>query len=662
MNIKILDSWLREYLQTKASAKQIAECLSLTSVSVDKVEKYKQSFSANKDDYIYDIEVTTNRPDLMSVISIAHEAYAVLEGFGIESTFKSLSVDITSGVKQPRDLSTQANLNIQNDPKLVNRICAAILEVEVKASPQFIKERLEGSGIRSLNNLIDITNYVMREIGHPAHVFDYDRLNERTLIIRESKKGEKTTTLDGKTHILFGQDIVADNGRGEIVDLLGVMGCANSVVTNSTRRILFFIDNNEPLHIRKTSMSQGIRSEAAILNEKGIDPELSMKALLRGIELYKQEACGKLISQIIDIYPNKPKSRSIKILQDKINSVIGVTVPIKKTLEILSKLGFETKINGSEITVKVPSSRLFDVAIPEDLIEEIARIYGYHRIPTKLPPLSDTAIYQFSNEFYWERRIKNLLKHSGFLETYTYSMVSQDLLEQSASYALSLKNPLSEDMAYLRQTLVPSLLLVLKENERHEKLKIFEIAYVYHKRKGNLPKEVLTLAAVVKKPNITFLEIKGLVETLLNDLQIKDASFRERKSGGLGADVYINNEFLGEIEILDENIADFELDFNLLIKFATLKKVYKPVSKYPPIIEDVRLLIDPNITYSDIVSFIKKQSPIIANVELVDLYQDKKTFRITYQNPQKNLSNEEVTKIREKLYNSLNSRLRAKIS
>src|SRR5260221_6292546 len=212
------------------------------------------------------------------------------------------------------------------------------MEVTKKESPQFMKERLEAANIRSLNNLIDVTNYVMLEIGHPAHAFDYDRLKNHTLIIRESKKGEQIVTLDKKRHTLPGGDIVADNGTGEIVDLLGIMGTDNSVITNDTKRILFFFDNNDPWRIRKTSMGLAIRTEAAALNEKGIDPELAEVALFRGIELYEKHADAKIISDILDIYVDKPKKHTITVDNAFIQRLIGVDMPLKQSVTILESL------------------------------------------------------------------------------------------------------------------------------------------------------------------------------------------------------------------------------------------------------------------------------------------------------------------------------------
>lgn len=651
MNIKILDSWLREYLKTSAKPEKIAEALSLTSVSVERIEKYGN-------DYIYNIEVTTNRPDLMSVVGLAREASVSLPRFGVKATFNPIKIE------KPKDKITETlPINIQNDPSLVNRICAVVMEVNIKNSPKYIKERLETAGIRSINNLIDVSNYVMREVGHPTHVFDYDRLTTYALKIRPSQKGEKIITLDKKEHILQGEDIVADNGKDEIVDLLGVMGTDNSVVTDKTKRILFFIDNNEPSHIRETSMSLSIRTEAATLNEKGVDPELSMTALLRGIQLYQKIADGKMASEIIDIYPNKVKITPVSVDLSKIEKVIGVNISVKETVEMLQGLGFKVVIEKDKLKVEPPTWRAKDIQIKEDIIEEIARLHGYHLLPSILPPLTSVEPYHMEkSEFYWEKRVKDALKYFGFTEVYTYSMVSENLFEGPINDAVALANPLTEDMAYLRRTLVPSLLQAMRENKNREDLKIFEIANVYEKVDNNLPKETLKFAGVFKRNNVSFLEVKGLIEQLFNDIGIKNYNFKKRENEEEGAGIYIGKEFMGEIEILDNNLIDFELDFEIILKYVSLKKVYKPIPKFPPIIEDIRLSLNPKVTYEEITSLIKETSKLVVDVSLLDVYEGKKTFRITYQHPDKNLTTEEVAKIREKIITVLEKELDVKIS
>ncbi len=648
MNIKILDSWLREYLKTKSTPKQIARNLSLAIVCIEHVDRYKN-------DFIYDIEVTTNRPDLASVVGLAQEAAAVLPQFGIQASF------IPPKLVEPKEKPTQpVPLVIKNDNTLVNRICAVVMNVTLKPSPQDIQGRLEASGMRSLNNLIDITNYVMRTIGHPTHVFDYDRIARGTLVIRASRKGESIITLNGKKHILAGGDIIAEDGDGTIVDLLGVMGLENSVTTDSTKRILYFIDNNNSTRIRNTSMHLGIRTEAAVLNEKDIDPELVYNALLFGIELYKKTAQASIASDLIDIYPNKVTARKIQINEEKINSIIGVPIPLQQSNAILTNLGFKTKIKGKTIDVVVPTSRTQDISQEEDLVEEIARLYGYHNIPSVLPPFVSPVIQPLEkSDFFWEQKAKEALKYWGFTECYTYSFVSEDMYEGPAEEGLAIKNPLNEEGAYMRRTLIPSLLHVIKENPQKETVRIFEVANVYIPSTNNLPIETLRLGIVIKKQEVSYFELKGVIEQLLTDLGINQITFKKRSSGGLGADVFIGTECIGELEILDDSLVNAELNFDGIKQHATLKKKFKPLVKYPPIIEDLAFIIDENMLTADIIEEIKKQSSLIVSAWLLDQYKLTRTFHIVYQHPEKNLTNEHVREVRYKITNTLKKKFDA---
>ncbi len=647
MNIKILDSWLKDFVETKATPEKIGELLSLSSVSVERIEKYD-------DDFTYDIEVTTNRPDLMSVVGLARETAAVLKQNGIAAEF--------TPPKTSKPQAPNINLiNVKNDPKLVNRICAVVMEVKVGESPKEIKQRLEASDTRSLNNLIDVTNYVMKTIGHPSHVFDFDRLNTKTLTIQEAKKGEVIKTLDEKNYSLNGGEIVAVNDQNEIVDLLGIMGLENSVVTEKTKRILFFIDNNKPTKIRRASMSLGIRTEAAIINEKELDPELAIEALYYGIDIFKQIAGGKIISEIIDIYPNQIAEKSVEVGLEKINQVIGVNINPETVLNSLSSLGFKPKIISGKIKVTVPSFRNGDIEIEEDIIEEVARIYGYHNLPSILPPQTIVMPHVFANQFYFEGRLKNALKYWGFTEIYSYSMVSQELFEGPLEEAVEITNPLSEEWMYMRKTLVPSLLRVASENKNLEVIKIFEIANVYNKRSNNLPEEALTFAGVIKKEKVTFFEVKGLLEQLCYDLGIKTLDFKQSEKTGNGASLYLKTEYIGEIEILDANLINFEINLDLLLKHATLRKEYKPSGKFPPIVEDLSIVVSDSIRTEDIILNIKSQSDLITDVSLKDSYKDSRTFHMNYQDLEKNLTNEEVAKIRKKVISSLQEKFKASI-
>src|SRR5260221_1504967 len=301
MNIQILHSWLLEYLDTNATPAKIGEYLSLCGPSVEKIEK-------RGNDWLYDIEVTTNRVDMMSVYGIAREAAVILPQFGVKASLKPLKS------KVPQFPKISLPLTIKSNDTLVKRTMGVVFtDIKNWKTPDWMKTRLEASGIRSLNAVIDITNYVMTEIGHPCHVFDYDLIKNHTIIIRESKKGEKIIGLDNKTYTLPEGSIVFDDSTGTIIDLPGIMGTKNSVVNDDTKTVLFEIENNDPVRIRKASMTTGIRSVAATLNEKGVDPELAEKAMLRGIELFQELTGATIASKIYDHYAKPYMAKKITL-------------------------------------------------------------------------------------------------------------------------------------------------------------------------------------------------------------------------------------------------------------------------------------------------------------------------------------------------------------
>lgn len=651
MDIKILDSHLREYLQTKASPFDIAKAVSLSSASIERVDKLNK-------DFVYSVEITTNRPDMVSVYGLAREAAAVLPLFGFDASLKKLQLPHVSC-----ETKESVAITVVNDETLVKRIMGVVLEVKKGESPLYIRERLEAAGIRSLTNLVDITNYVMLEIGHPTHAFDYDRLTTKKLVIRPSKKGEKIVTLDKKEHLLAGGDIVADDGTGQIVDLLGIMGTQNSVVTNETKRILFFLDNNDPWRIRKTSMGLAIRTEAAALNEKGVDPELAETALLRGIQLYKEIAHAKVVSDLIDIYPDKPIKRTVEVTIEHIQKIIGVAITKQQAVKILTDLGFGVTENTGTLKVTVPSWREGDISIPEDIIEEVARLYGYHNIPVSLPPFTWHAFYnQEKDPFYWEKTIKDALQLWGFTEVYTYSLVSEILLEGPLSKAITLANPLDSEHVHMRTTLTPSLLTVIADNKAREDVAIFELANVYKKNTTEkLPLEERTLGFAIKGKLGKFAHAKGIVEQIFAIMGIRNALFTDSELGGIGASIVINKDFIGTIEVMDDTLVTAELQFEKLLNFANLKKTYKGLSKYPPITEDITFVLPEDVKTGDIIAEIKEQSKLVVAVSLLDIFENSRTFHMVYQDTEKNLTIGEVGEIRKKIISDIEKKFKGKI-
>ena len=713
MNIKITHSWLMEFLDTKATPLQIQEYLSLCGPSIERIEKAG-------DDWIYEIEITSNRIDTVSVVGIAREASAILSRFNILARFKPPQI------KSPVD-NPVLPFTIKDPQKLCNRLMAVVMDnVSVGESPEYIKNRLVAAGIRSLNNLVDITNYVMLEIGHPTHVFDYDRIKTNNFLIRHAKKEEKIKTLDEKTYELFENDIIIDDGNGKIIDFPGIMGTANSVVTNETKRIVFFIESNDSVAIRKSSMTHGIRTMAASINEKYPDINLVQTTLFRGIELFEKHANAKVASQIFDIYPNPAQDVKIEVSYQYLTDRIGVEIPKKQIDDILKDLGFtichpehsegsneyKHKIPQSpkllrndtgcndKFTVTVPSFRSHDVQQPEDIVEEIARIYGYHNIPSQLPLM--VYIKQPENTerlFQYQQVIKTFLKHQGCFEVMNYSACSQDLLEafglQTKAY-LEITNTISQDIKYLRQSLIPSLVKNIKDNEGYQSsLKLFEIAKTYIPTKADLPVENFKIACVV---NTNFFDLKGILDGLVKELNIdevrvetaKNSLFTSTMQGNLVChcdpelsrgrsynpeyssrdnpvnirhpigngiatslpsvaprnDISVIGSF-GKISAehtskfqLKTDVFAFELDFTELISTARLMPVYKKFSQFANIHLD--LTIEHSRPYNEMISIAKKHAPYLVEVSLKDTYKNNLTLHFVFASSDRNLTEMEA--------------------
>lgn len=608
MQILIPDSWLREYLETNATPKQIQQALSLCGPSIERLHEHD----------VYEIEVTTNRPDLMSVIGIAQEATAILPRF--KHTAKLL--------KKPFDhkLTLQyANkvdyLQVKVDPELCFRFTAILIrDVQVQTSPKEIVQKLEQVGMRSLNNVVDISNLLMHETGQPVHTFDYDKIADHKMTLRESKKGEKLTTLDGKTHELPGGDIVIEDGDGRLIDLCGIMGGENSAVDTETKNILLFVQTYDSVHIRKTSMSLAHRTSAAVLFEKGLPIENVPVVLEMGVQLFKDLTGGKAEKVAIDIVNQKPIESQVGFkepMNEFISSRLGVKVEQTLINDILSDLGF-TVISDRKVVV--PFRRKNDVTIPEDIVEEVARIYGYHNLPSELmtgalPTLRDDRIFD------WEQKIKNWLSAWGYTETYTYSLVPE-INEGS----LKLKNPLTLDWNSLRTNLHDSHDKVIRENiGKAQELKLFEIANVYLPQQGKLPKEELRL--IISSTDSDHQKIQGVVEALQDKMGTTLTG-----TGNPG-----------------DKFSYFEANLDDAIKRVEPVKKYIPISKFPALVEDIN--VTHNESYENIVKKIRNTSELIKDIQLIDKYGEKLTLRLTFHSDTRQLSGGDIAPIREKLLN-----------
>lgn len=673
MNILIPDSWLREYLETNANPKQIKDCLSLCGPSIERLNTVKS-------DVVYDIEITTNRIDMASVYGIAREAAAILPRFGFKAKLKELKV------KDPKIPDQIIPMEIFDPKNICNRIMGIVMNVEpMTESPKLMKDRIEKSGVRSLNNLVDITNYVMLEVGHPCHVFDYDRIKTHKFLLRKALKDESIITLDGKKYSLNTEDVIIDDGTGRVIDLPGIMGTENSVVTKNTRRIFFFIESNNPVLIRKTSMRYGIRTMAATINEKHPDPELVKTAMLRGIELYQQLAGGKTAGKLIDIYPNKSKPVTIKTTVEFINKRLGIELKKEEIITILDSLGFnhQSSTINHQLLVTPPTFRQFDCTIPEDIVEEVARIYGYHNLPAKLMygeiPISDKPkILEL------EGQIKQMLKFWGYTEIYNYSFTSKETIEKAnlkTSDHIRVANPLTSEIEYMRVSLVPTILENISKNQLYsDNLQLFEIAKIYVPKKDNLPFEIPVL--VISNQN-NFFKLKGIAGGILQEIGIMGAEEfipeKDQDFAGTwkhfwhpGQIIALKTEgkilgYIGKVSPLILQNYQIKngtylavLNLQILSELNIPLKQFIPISPYPPVIEDLTISFEKKIKIGEIILEIKNISPIISKVEIFDQYAKYITLRITYSS-QNILNTEDVKAVREKILQTLKKKFNASL-
>ena len=637
MNLLIPDNWLREFLKTNATDREIARYLSLCGPSVEKIIK-------SEDGDVYSIEVTTNRADSASVYGIAREASAILPRFNKKA--KLVSLEPKSNYKFGKNVKY---LKVDVNSKLCPRFTTVLIKnVKLSDSTPTVKEKLSASGIRPINNVVDISNYIMLEMGQPVHTFDYNKIKGHLMILRESRTGEEITTLDDIKYTLSGGDIVIEDGSGKLIDLCGIMGGLASTVDQTTKNVLLFVQNYNPDYIRRTSMKLAKRSQAAMLFEKGIDSEQIKTGILRAINMFQKFALGTPEKEILDLYPNPYKEKVVKAALEEISNKLGIEIPKKGILDILNPLGFNPCWEKDTLKVDIPSYRANDIYIPEDIIEEIARIYGYHNLPSEV--MSGIIPDKLKNSpFDFEDKVKNILKGYGGCEVYTLSLVSKEKVEGKS---LKLKNSLGPETEYLRTTLLFSLKEAAKDNLRDkEAFHIFEMANVYVPKTGSLPDEKMTLAGIFA--NTSYREAKGIIELLLNELNIKAEFVQEELKNfipGQRTVIKADGKPIGQLGNLEnENLTYYEFDMACLKSLSQDFVKYIPIPQNPPQIEDITLSFPKKTRIGDVLSLFTDHRSLITKAELRDIYNDSYTFRIWYQDPLKNLTDKEVEKIRKKI-------------
>jgi len=629
------------------------------------------------DDNVIDFELTANRGDLLSILGMAYEIGAIYD--------KPVKEVDLSHNEQGEDL----NNNFETEVKTEN--CKLLLvkkveNVEIKESPEFIKNRLIASGIRPINNVVDISNYVMLELGQPLHFYDADRLGNK-LVVRMAEEGEKLTTLDNIERTLNNTDIViADSTHG--VGLAGVMGGLETEVESTTKNVVIESAIFDSVKVRLTA-KKILRSEASNRFEKGLDPARTYVAIERACRLLEKYANGKVVTGTVIYDKTENNEKEIEIAFKNVNDVLGTVIPNEEILNVFRKLGFTYTVNGENVTVKVPTRRL-DISIKEDLIEEVSRIYGVDNIEGKLPVVP----MRRGNYDKTQREIRNKIIALGLNETLSYILINDKEVHKftlDEFEELRLLDPITEDRNTLRYTMIPSLYKIYEYNYAHgqKDVSLFEIGKGFYK-KGEMYGEDTKLCCLMtgkyslglnNSKNVDFYTIKGVVEEILDYLgyagrySLIKQELPKEMHPGQSAYINVNGTNVGIIGKLHPNVTKedayvFEINLDELFEKKVGKMKYKEISKFPSIKKDVAFVVAKNLESKDIEKVIKSAGgSLLAEIEIFDVYtgtnvaEDKKSiaYSLTFVDNKKTLTDEEVNSLMEKVMNNVCNKFGAEI-
>src|SRR5581483_244798 len=496
-------SWLKEYIEITIPKKELAEKISEVGLGCEKIIE-------EKDDTIFELEITPNRPDWLSLMGVAREIAAIEKK---KAQYPKLKTDLKpTGKIMP--------LKIHPNFKITPRLSGIIINnVEVKDSPDWLKKKLELVGLRPINNIVDITNFVMKELGNPIHSFDYHKIEGAEMWVEQSKGGEEFESVDDIKYRLPKGAIVYKDTK-KIFDLVGIKGGRNSGTYNDTKAVFIVVEVDDPVLIRRASQALALRSDASAIFERAVNRGGTIDALKRTTDLILELAGGEIASEVIDLKEEEFNPWKVSMRVEKMNKLLGIEIPVKQALTILESLNLSPKVKGKEIECTIPTYRN-DIKIEEDVIEEVARIYGYSNFPKTIPKGNiRTQPIPYFKDYRTDEKIKQLFKAAGFSEIYTYSLISeQDLTEFGIppEQVLRIDNPISRDYEYLRPTLRINVTKGFRQNKGvSKKISLFELGKVYLGNSIDKAKEVQTLAGITNEKN--YLEIKGIIERLFENL------------------------------------------------------------------------------------------------------------------------------------------------
>lgn len=635
---------------------------------------------------IIDFEITPNRPDCLSI-----------EGLGRET-----AVSLGKEFKNPRGNLDKLNIPDKDEieglkvdikaPDLCYRYIARVVKnVKIGESPEWMKRRLKACGVRSINNIVDITNYVMLELGQPMHAFDINSIEGKHITVRRANKQEKITTLDEQERILDENDLVIADEKKPVA-IAGVMGGLNSEIEEDTKTVVFESAVFYGGSVRKTAKKVGLRTESSSRFEKGLSSENALRAINRAVELVEKLGAGEPINAKIDVYPTKQKINKIPVDSKKINTLLGLNLTEKQMIDILEKLDIKVENN----IATAPYFRM-DLEFWQDLAEEVLRFYGYDKLETSLIK-ADTTLGMRTKEQNIDKKIKDILVNNGFSEIYTYGFVSLNDLEKSKTSkdliktAITIQNPLNDDYKLMRPTTVPSMMQMLagNANKKNQDVKLFDISRNYKNINGEIEKgevpvqeNILTLGMYGKDAD--FYILKGYLENILqligvNRFDIEKETKKESYHPGRCANIKVGIDVIatfGEVhpEVLDnydieKRVYLAELNITKVVKYAGSKKKYVEVPKFPAVERDIAIVVDENVEVGQIEKVItKKAKKLLESAKLFDIYRDEKlgkdkksvAYSLIFRDKNKSLSDEEINPIMEDIIKELEKTLNAEL-
>ena len=631
-------------------------------------------------DALIEFEITSNRPDCRSIIGIAREAAVTL---GKELKYPEIKV-------QACDEEMSFEIDIQTD--LCKRYCGRVVkDVKVGPSPYWMQRKLIEAGMRPISNIVDITNYVMLELGQPLHAFDLDDIKYNKMTVKMAEEGEKFTTLDGVERTLTSDMLVIGN-QDKTLDLAGIMGGENSEIKDTTTSIFIEGASFAKENIRATSKKLGLRTEASSRFEKGIDINLAEEAVNRACQLIEELGCGTVLNGMLDYYPQKEEVQKVTVNPVRINKLLGVNVPMDQFINILESLEFKCNLVSSEVLeLEVPTFRL-DITEDADILEEIARIYGYNNIPSASLEGNATAGVKTDKQKFIDNVKSNSIA-CGLNEILTYSFVSPrgvDKINLPANDEkrnfVKIMNPLGEETSVMRTTLIPNMLDVISTNISHkvEEVSAFECGNTFIPQEG-LPIETKKYCVGMYGKEVDFFVLKGVIESVLNNVGLKGYEIEPETTNltfhpGRCAKIVYKNIYIGTFGELHPDVIDndnlgqrvyvAEINIDTVFENLNLTKSYNPLPKYPSTSRDIALIVKDEVFVKQIEDIIKANGEdLVESYKLFDVYKGAQieeghksiAYSITYRSKDKTLTDEDVAKVHEKILSELSEKLNANL-